>query len=146
MKERVWVVTGSMSEFEIYVRNKPLNGDKKYHYVQSADHLRGIRNPHGVLVGNWKLRDDIIQILDQLIITSDNPINLQDIKRDLIRNATAAVTHSAAVSNAAELLAKAIDQQVLDTFAGIKKPTVFDIMEEYDNPNIRMQTWQGFVK
>jgi len=143
MKERVWVVSGNVREFDIYVRNKPLNGDKKYHYVQSAEHLRGIRNPHGVLVGNWKHRDDIIQILDQLIITSENPSNLQDIKRDLIRNATAAAVHSAAVSNAADLLAKAIDQQVMDQLAG-NKPNVFHIMDEYDT--LAPMTWKGFVK
>ena len=142
MKERVWVVCGNAREFDVYVRNKPLNGDKKYIYVQSADHLRGFRNPHGVLVGNWKHRDDIIQILDQLIITSENPSNLQDIKRDLIRNATAAAVHSAAVSNAAKLLADAIDQEVLDSFAGIKS--------EWRTPDyedtLSYKTWQGFVK
>jgi hypothetical protein len=142
MKERVWVVCGNMREFDIYVRNKPLNGDKKYSYVDRADTLRGIRNPHGVLVGNWKHRDDIIQILEQLIITSENPSNLQDIKRDLIRSASAAVTHSAAVSNAAKLLADAIDQQVLDSIAGIKS--------EWRTPDyedtLSYKTWQGFVK
>ncbi len=144
MKERVWVVSGNAREFDHYVRNKPLNGDKKYIYVQSADHLRGIRNPHGVLVGNWKHRDDIIQILDQLIIsTSENTDKLQRIKIDLIRNATAAVTHSAAISNAAKLLANAIDQQVMDQLAG-NKPNVFHIMEEYDT--LAPMTWKGFVK
>jgi hypothetical protein len=142
MKERVWVVCGNMCEFDIYVRNKPLNGDKKYTYVQSADHLRGVRNPHGVLVGNWKHRDDIIQILDHLITTSENTDKLQLIKRDLIRNATAAVTHSAAITNAAKLLAKAIDQQVLDSIAGIKS--------EWRTPDyedtLSYKTWQGFVK
>jgi hypothetical protein len=142
MKERVWVVCGNMREFDIYVRNKPLNGDKKYHYVQSAEHLRGVRSPHGVLVGNWKHRDDILQILDQLIITSENPSNLQDIKRDLIRSATAAAVHSAAITNAANLLANAIDQQVLDQLAGIKS--------EWRSPDyedtLSYKTWKGFVK
>ncbi len=147
MKERVWVVAGNRHEFDNYVRNKPLNGDKKYHYVQDVATIRGLINPRGVLIGNWKHRDDIIQILDQLIIsTHTNTDTLQRIKIDLIRNATPAVMHSASINQAAQMLSKAIDQQVLDTFAGIKKPTVFDIMEEYDNPNIRMQTWQGFIK
>ena len=143
MKERVWVVSGNISEFEHYVRNKPLNGDKKYHYVQCADHLRGVRNPHGVLVGNWKHRDDIIQILDQLIIsTSENTDKLQRIKIDLIRNATAAVAHSAAISNAAKLLANAIDQELLDSIAGIKS--------EWRTPDyedtLTYKIWQGFDK
>lgn len=144
MKERVWVVSGNAREFDHYVRNKPLNGDKKYIYVQSAESLRGVRNPHGVLVGNWKHRDDIIQILDQLMIsTSDNTDKLQRIKIDLIRNATPAVMHSASINHAAQLLSKAIDQQLLDQLAG-NKPTVFDIMEEYDT--LAPMTWQGFVK
>jgi len=143
MKERVWVVSGNAREFEHYVRNKPLNGDKKYIYVQSADHLRGFRNPHGVLVGNWKHRDDIIQILDQLIIsTSENTYKLHDIKRDLIRNATAAAVHSAAITNAAKLLANTIDQELLESIAGIKS--------EWRTPDyedtLSYKTWQGFVK
>ncbi len=130
MKQRVWVVAGNRNEFDSYVRNKPLNGDKKYHYVQSAEYLRGVRNPHGVFIGSWKHRDDIIQILDQLIIsTSDNTDKLYQIKIDLIRNATAAVIHSSAVSNASQLLSNAIDQEILDQLIG-NKP----------------MTWKGFVK
>lgn len=150
MKERVWVVAGSEYQFHDYVKNKPLNGDKKYFYVYRPETLRGFVNPHGVFIGSWRGRDDIIPILDMLIIsTHEDTKKLHRIRLELMQNAShtqmLAATQSNGIIKAADMLAKAIDQQVLDQMVG-KKPPVFDIMEEYDNPNIRMQTWQGFIK
>ncbi len=146
MKHRVWVIAGSERQFHDYVKGKPLNGDKKYSYVYAPDTLRGFVNPHGVFIGTWRGRDDIIPILDMLIMsTNEDTKNLHKIRTELMMNASHTQMHSAAISSAADMLAKAIDQQVLGQMVG-KKPPVFDIMEEYDNPNIRMQTWQGFIK
>jgi hypothetical protein len=41
-----------------------------YVYVANADKLRGIRDPHGVFVGNWMGRADIYEIVQTLIWSS----------------------------------------------------------------------------
>jgi hypothetical protein len=141
MKQRVWVIAGNVHQYNEYIRNKPLNGDKKYSYVAGVHVLKGYSNPHGVFIGSWKHRNDIIEILEQLIVsTSDNTDKLQKIRTDLIKNAT----KEAAIQSASDMLAKAIDQEVLDQLVGKPKvvQTVFDIMEEFDTP----MTWKGFVK
>jgi hypothetical protein len=70
MKERVWVICGNMTEYQNYVRSKPLNSDKKYFFVGGPDVLRGFVNPHGVFVGSWRYRKDIGDILHELNIRS----------------------------------------------------------------------------
>jgi hypothetical protein len=53
--------------------------------VTHADTLRGCTNPHGVLIGSWKQRKDIIEILNRLIIsTTDDYSALIKIKTELI--------------------------------------------------------------
>jgi hypothetical protein len=121
MKQRVWVIAGNEHQYHDYVRGKPLNGDKKYSYVYRPETLRGFANPHGVFIGTWKGRDDIIQILDMLIIsTHDNTDKLQKIRMELMANATHTQMHSVAIANASDMFAKAIDQQVLDQLTGYK--------------------------
>lgn len=79
------MIAGTAVQFQDYVRDKPLNGDKKYSYVPDADTLRGFVNPHGVLIGSWKQRKDIIEILNQLIISTTNDCSaLIKIKTELI--------------------------------------------------------------
>lgn len=153
MKHRVWVIAGYESQFHEYVRDKPLNGDKKYSYVYAPDTLRGFVNPHGVFIGTWKHRTDIIPIIDMLIIsTHDNTATLQKIRTELMQNAThaqmMAASMSTGVTRAADMLAKAIDQELLDQMLGETKKvqTVFDIMNDYDIPASEMTAWKGFVK
>lgn len=151
-KERVWVIAGSEHQFHDYVRDKPLNGDKKYSYVYRPETLRGFVNPHGVFIGSWKHRSDIIPILDMLIITThENTDKLHKIRNELMQNASLinrlAAAQSSGVTQAAAMLAKAIDQEVLQQLIGkpVTAQTVFDIMEDQE-PAERMQTWRGFVK
>ena len=144
MKQRVWVIAGNVFQFNDYVKSKPLNEDKKYAYVSDVNSLRGFSNPHGVFIGTWKSRNDILAIIDQLIVsTSDNTDKLHKIRIELMQKATHNQTQ-AAVQSASDMLAKAIDQEVLDQLVGKPKvvQTVFDIMEEFDTP----MTWKGFVK
>lgn len=143
MKQRVWVVAGNVNEYNNYVREKRLNSDKKYQYVYDAMVLRGYSNPHGVFIGTWKHRDDIIQILDQLIIsTVDKTDKLHKIRTDLIRNATPAAAHSAQVSRAAQMLSDAIDAEVLQKMT---QPYSWSESNVPDFEDI-IQTWKGFVK
>jgi hypothetical protein len=67
-----------------HARNRWNNGNtsvslRDYIIVATVDQIRGIRNPHGVLVGTWRERDDIIEILQMLHYQSDieNPALLQ---------------------------------------------------------------------
>jgi hypothetical protein len=120
MKERVWVIAGNEHQYHDYVRGKPLNGDKKYCYVYKPETLRGFINPHGVFIGTWRHRADIIPIIDMLIMsTHEDTKNLHKIRLELMMNAshtqTLAATMQTGYSDAADMLAKAIDQEVLDT-------------------------------
>jgi hypothetical protein len=80
-----------------------------------------------------------------IMSTHEDTKNLHKIRIELMMNAshtqTLAATMQTGYNEAADMLAKAIDQEVLDQLVG-KKPTVFDIMEEFDTP----MTWKGFVK
>jgi hypothetical protein len=49
--------------------------------------------------------------------------------------------HSAAISNASQMLAKEIDKQLLEQWIG-RIHNVFDIMDEYG----QAVTWKDFVK
>lgn len=116
-KERVFVVAGTHDQYLNYVRGKPLNGDKKYVYVSDIIYLRGIINPHGVFIGTWKERDDILAIIDQLMIsTSTDTQLLLDIKSDLIKQATS----KQRVVSASSHLAREIDAQVMESL-NVKK-------------------------
>lgn len=42
-------------------------------YVSSVDSIRGIRNPHGLFIGEWYKRKDAYDILQQLMIASSPP-------------------------------------------------------------------------
>jgi hypothetical protein len=39
-----------------------------YIIISSPDQLRGIRNPTGIFVGNWKQRTDIFELLNMLLV------------------------------------------------------------------------------
>lgn len=55
-----------------------------YVYVSHPDVLKGHQNPHGVFVGNWLGRPDILQIVEELMLSSTH-VNtaLGKIYRDL---------------------------------------------------------------
>jgi hypothetical protein len=142
MKQRVWVVAGSEFQFHEYVKGKPLNDDRKYSYVYRPETLRGFVNPHGVFIGTWKHRSDIIPILDMLIVcTHENTDKLHKIRIELMQKASHTQMHSAAISNASQMLAKEIDKQLLEQWIG-RIHNVFDIMDEYG----QAVTWKDFVK
>lgn len=118
MKERVWVVSGTEGQFYDYIKDKPLNSDKKYFYVYSPDTLRGFVNPHGVFVGTWRNRLDIHDIIHQLIIsTRTDTSNLSKLFLTLPeqnhRIKTAQQTLEDAIEAASLAMAKRIDSDVL---------------------------------
>lgn len=73
------VVAGTHQEFENYKRQNQFTSH--YRYVSNPDMVRGLRDLHGVFIGSFRQRKDIIQIVDNLIIaTTFNQIllNLRD--------------------------------------------------------------------
>lgn len=76
MREKIWVIAGSQAEYADYVIAKKSNTTFKYVYVADVMYLRGTVNPHGVFIGTWKNRADILDIIHQLQISSStrNPV------------------------------------------------------------------------
>ena len=76
MNEKIYVIAGTRQEAEYWIFNKhPTNLAliMSYVCVFSADQLRGIRNPHGVFVGTWRNRPNIMDIMEALMIASTHP-------------------------------------------------------------------------
>jgi len=96
----------------------------EYCYVATPDKLKGIRDPHGVFVGNWLGRPDILEIVEMLMMQSIhvNPA-LGKIYKDLLPKVRptpkqpplhkVAGGYALAVEDAARLLAQEIDKEVI---------------------------------
>jgi len=121
---KIYVIAGTAREATEWIKGnlqkRILNGEtpigmSEYAYVTGVDTLRGIRNPHGVFIGSWKERLDIFQIVEALMLSSiyvNRP--LQKIYNDLkpqIRPTPK--TYSILIDEAAELMAREIDAEVL---------------------------------
>lgn len=86
-----------------------------YIYVASSDKLRGIQDPHGVFVGNWLGRPDILEIVQALLMCSIhvNPA-LGKIYKDLQPKVRPTPkTYNQAIQDAAQRMAEDIDKQVI---------------------------------
>ena len=92
---RTFVVAGTAHEANYWIINDlgkkyPSNTSltmSHYVYVSSSDILRGVQNPHGVFVGNWKTRTDILEIVEALLLASTNVNSaLGKIYRDLTKS------------------------------------------------------------
>ena len=95
-----------------------------YIYVDSPTRVKGYLNPHGVFVGSWRERKDILDIAITLHVSSanNNPA-LMDIIRELrptpkqfVGKGYVQVTGRQAIEQAADDLAKNIDQHLLEEF------------------------------
>jgi hypothetical protein len=75
---KIFVVAGTSHEANYWIINHlakryPSNTSASmsdYVYVSSPDTLKGVRDPHGVFVGNWRDRPDIYEIVQTLIWSS----------------------------------------------------------------------------
>jgi hypothetical protein len=75
---KIYVIAGTYHEANYWIINDlgkkyPSNTSlsmSDYVYVSTADVLRGVRDPHGVFVGNWLGRPDIKKIVEALMIAS----------------------------------------------------------------------------
>lgn len=79
---KTFVIAGNWNEFNYYGRDKVL--DKHYVYVSSPDTLRGHQDVHGVFIGTWRERSDIVEILDAVITRTTNTDVIKDLYKQVI--------------------------------------------------------------
>jgi len=123
MTDKVFVIAGNKHQYEDYRKRKyaeeylktGMQGGQKIHrsfyYVHDEYTLRGVRNPHGVFVGTWRDRKDILQILETLIVSSEDNQRLIDIKTELWKKAT----HDQLLEVASAKVRDHIDNEVIGT-------------------------------
>jgi hypothetical protein len=129
---KTFVIAGTKEEAQRWIKQDlekryPNNTSlslSNYVYVDGVDRIKGYSNPHGVFVGNWLGRPDILQIVESLMWASTH-VNraLGKIHNDLkpkVRPtpklkpvAGGWVNENILIQDAADLLAKSIDEQVL---------------------------------
>jgi hypothetical protein len=121
---KIYVIAGTAREATDWIKGnlqkRILNGEtpigmSEYAYVTGVDTLRGIRNPHGVFVGSWKERLDIFQIVEALMLSS---IYVNHALSKVYNEVKPKVrptpkTYSILIDEAAELMAREIDAEVL---------------------------------
>lgn len=89
---KIWVIAGNASQADAWIKSDLDRrwdaGEKtisRSSYIQlvSPNHLRGISNPRGVFVGTWRQRKDIQDIVETLMLCSDNNQVLKGIYHEL---------------------------------------------------------------
>ncbi len=79
---KIFVIAGTFVEFSYYIRDKVL--DKHYVYVSSPETLYGHKDIHGVFIGSWRKRKDIVEILDAIITRTTNTDVIKDLYKQVI--------------------------------------------------------------
>ena len=129
---KTFVIAGTYHEANYWIINDlgkkyPSNTSltmSHYVYVSKADDLRGVRDPHGVFVGNWLGRPDILEIVEALMMASVhvNPA-LGKIYKDVKSKVrptpklTGSQITQVYIDEAAKLMAQEIDAEVLRNLA-----------------------------
>jgi hypothetical protein len=70
---KILVIAGSFIGAESWILNNPHRPWSDYTIVHNPDQLRGMRDPSGVFVGNWRERADIFEILNMLLVNMTIP-------------------------------------------------------------------------
>lgn len=86
-KELFFIVSGTYEEALEYMRKKNLN-DYDYRYVYDRKTLLGHNNPHGCFYGSWRKREDIQEILMDLIVRTTDGSNwkLKELLKEVSEN------------------------------------------------------------
>ncbi len=79
---KTFVIAGTLDQYNYYIRAKSF--DKLYVYVSSPDTLRGHQDVHGVFIGTWRERSDIVEILDAVITRTTNTDVIKDLYKQVI--------------------------------------------------------------
>lgn len=126
MTDKIFIVAGNFQQFSNYKKSKVGEALAKddaglgmetamYTYVSRPSILKGVSNPRGVFIGSWRQREDILEILIQLRVAQRQPNPILDrLYREVEQKATATQYSKAKVHQAAQQLADAIDQEVLN--------------------------------
>jgi hypothetical protein len=78
MIDRLYIISGTNEQYLNFVKRKVSEswnvGDtdismSNFVYVRSPDQLRGIRDPRGYFIGTWYENPNIVQILNQLVVS-----------------------------------------------------------------------------
>ncbi len=122
---KTFVIAGTKEEAQRWIKQDlekryPNNTSlslSNYVYVDSVTRIKGYSNPHGVFVGNWLGRPDILEIVEGLMLASIH-VNkaLGKIYGDLkpkVRPTPKLKPTSAFIEEAANLLSKSIDEQII---------------------------------
>lgn len=129
---KIFIIAGTAHEANRWIRDecdKRFNaGDtnvtlSEYIYVSNADRLKGYTNPHGRLVGNWRGRPDILDILQTLIARTQpanitlinlfNELNQPAPVRPTPKKYTGLIHTQVIIDELAEDLSKFIDNEVM---------------------------------
>jgi hypothetical protein len=129
---KIFVIAGTHQEAQLWIaknyQERVAIGDQQastrdYKYISHADDVKGYTNPHGVFVGNWLGRPDILEIVEALLQRSTH-VNtaLGKIYKDLkpkVRptpKLTGSQITQIYIDEAAEIMAQHIDNEVLQSF------------------------------
>ena len=131
---RIFVIAGTYQEATNWIKqdldkihsSKPSSRSMSdYKYVSHADDVKGYTNPHGVFVGNWLGRPDIFHIVEALMLASTH-VNTalgkiySEVKPKVrpTPKLKGLNISSVIVDEAAALLAREIDAEVIKQFNG----------------------------
>lgn len=119
---KVYVVAGNHNEAYEYINRKiaerisngeTVNKIGDYVYLDKVNRLRGVSNPHGVFIGTWRERPDILDIVFELIMHSTDSTRLREIHDELYKNLTEEQKRMESIKKAANVLKDEIDKEVL---------------------------------
>lgn len=120
---KVYVVAGNHNEAYEYINRKiaerisngeTVNKIGDYVYLDKVNRLRGVSNPHGVFIGTWRDRPDILDIVFELIMHSTDSTRLREIHDELYKNLTEEQKRMESIKKAAKILSDEIDKEVLN--------------------------------
>ena len=78
---KIFVIAGTFGEFSYYIRDKVL--DKHYVYVTGPETLYGHKDVHGVFIGSWRKRKEIVEILDAILTRTTNTDVIKDLYKQV---------------------------------------------------------------
>lgn len=68
---KIYIIAGNKTQYDVFIGKLPISEHPTlYHYVSGPDSVRGIRDPHGLFIGTWSMRPDIVDIVTNLIAAS----------------------------------------------------------------------------
>ena len=75
MSEKYYVISGNYQEYNTFIRKKCKDSRgslslSHFVYVQNKDSIRGVRDATGWLVGTWRERPDIRDVIYHIMLAS----------------------------------------------------------------------------